>query len=157
MQQVADRPFMLSEWIHVTPNEWGVEGPAIIGAYGMGLQGWDVSYMFQNRDAGTFSEQIGRDRWDVTAPNVLGVFPAVARQVLRGDVKEAELLAPAYVHVPSFAEGKLGFDDKVTQQYDVKTFASDKVPAASLAVARCGVRYHGYSRPRHSGSYVASS
>jgi hypothetical protein len=52
MQQVADRPFMLSEWIHVTPNEWSVEGPAILDAYAMGLQGWDVSYIFQNRDEG---------------------------------------------------------------------------------------------------------
>ena len=141
MQQVADRPFMLSEWIHVSPNEWGVEGPAVIGAYGMGLQGWDVSYMFQNRDAGTFSDRIGRDRWDVTAPQVMGVFPAVARQVLRGDVKEADLLAPTYVHVPSLAEGKLGLNDKVEQQYDVKTFTSEQVPAASLAVVRSAVKF----------------
>ncbi len=103
MQQVADRPFMLSEWIHVWPNEWGVEGPAIIAAYGMGLQGWDVSYMFQNRDNGQFSPVIGRDQWDVTAPQVLGLFPAVARQVHRGDVKESELTATRYVHVPSLA------------------------------------------------------
>ncbi len=141
MQQVLDRPFMLSEWIHVTPNEWGVEGPAIIGAYGMGLQGWDVSYMFQNRDTGAFNELIGRDRWEVTAPNVLGVFPAVARQVLRGDVHQAELLAPHYVHAASLYEGKLGFEDNVTQQYDVKAFESNKVPAQSLAVARCGVQF----------------
>jgi hypothetical protein len=141
MQQVADRPFMLSEWIHVTPNEWGVEGPAVIGAYGIGLQGWDVSFMFQNRDSGTFSERIGRDQWDVTAPQVMGVFPAVARQVLRGDVKEAELLAPTYVHVPSLAEGKLGVVDKVAQQYDVKTFTSEQVPAASLAVVRAAVEF----------------
>lgn len=141
MQQVADRPFMLSEWIHVSPNEWGVEGPAVIGAYGMGLQGWDVSFMFQNRDSGTFSERIGRDRWDVTAPQVMGVFPAVARQVLRGDVEEAELLAPTYVHVPSLAEGKLGVVDKVEQQYDVKTFTSEQVPAASLAVVRSAVEF----------------
>lgn len=141
MQQVADRPFMLSEWIHVTPNEWGVEGPAVIGAYGMGLQGWDVSYMFQNRDAGTFSEKLERSGWDVTAPQVMGVFPAVARQVLRSDVKEAELLAPMNVHVPSLAEGKLGLEDKVEQQYDVKTFSSEQVPATSLAVARAAVEF----------------
>ncbi len=49
MEQVADRPFMLSEWIHVLPNEWGAEGVAVIGAYGLGLQGWDVSYLFQNK------------------------------------------------------------------------------------------------------------
>ena len=32
MQQVEDRAFSLSEWIHVLPNQWGAEGPAIIGA-----------------------------------------------------------------------------------------------------------------------------
>jgi len=141
LQQAADRPFMLSEWIHVFPNEWGVEGPALLGAYGYGLQGWDVSYMFQNRDGGTFSERIGRDRWDVTVPQVLGVFPAVARQVLRGDVKESELCAPLFVHVPSLAKTRLGFTDRVVQQYDVKTFDTDKVPARALAVARCAVEF----------------
>ena len=141
MQQVADRPFMLSEWIHVTPNEWGVEGPAIIGAYGMGLNGWDVSFMFQNGDKGTFSDRIGGSRWDVVAPNVMGVFPAVARQVLRGDVRESDVLATRYVHVPSLDAGRLGFEDKVTQQHDVKTFDSDKVPARTLAVARCVVSF----------------
>ncbi len=141
MQQVLDRPFMLSEWIHVTPNEWGVEGPAIIGAYGMGLQGWDVSFMFQNRDNAGFSKEIGRDKWEVTTPQILGVFPAVARQVVRGDVTESPLVAPNYVHVPSLDQQKLGFQDKVTQQYDVKAFETDKVPAAALAVARCGVQF----------------
>ncbi len=141
LQQAADRPFMLSEWIHVFPNEWGVEGPAILGAYGYGLQGWDVSYMFQNRDSGGFSDRIGRDTWDVTAPQVLGIFPAVARQVLRGDVKEADLLVPLYVHMPSLAQAKLGFTDRTIQQYDVKSFDTDKVPARALAVARCAVEF----------------
>lgn len=141
LQQVVDRPFMLSEWIHVWPNEWGVEGPAIIAAYGMGLQGWDVSYMFQNRDSGGFSEKVGRDQWDVTAPQVLGIFPAVARQVLRGDVEESSVLVKRHVHVPSLHEGKLGFDDKVSQEHDVKAFDSGAVPAQTLAVARSVVEF----------------
>lgn len=141
LQQAADRPFMLSEWIHVFPTEWGVEGPALLGAYGYGLQGWDVSYMFQNNDSGGFSSRIGRDTWDVTAPQVLGIFPAVARQVLRGDVKESELLAPLYVHMPSLAQVKLGFTDRTIQEYDVKSFDTDKVPARALAVARCAVAF----------------
>ncbi len=141
LQQASDRPFMLSEWIHVFPSECGVEGPAILGAYGFGLQGWDVSYMFQNRDSGGFSDRIGRDQWDATAPQVLGIFPAVARQVLRGDVKESDLLAPLYVHVPSLAKVKLGFTDRTVQQYDVKSFDTDKVPARALAVARCAVEF----------------
>lgn len=141
LQQASDRPFMLSEWIHVFPNEWGVEGPAVLGAYGLGLQGWDVSYLFQNRDSGGFSDRVGRDTWDATAPQVLGIFPAVARQVLRGDVKESELLAPLRVHVPSLAAGNLGFTDRTTQAYDVKSFDTDKVPARALAVARCAIEF----------------
>ncbi len=166
MQQVVDRPFMLSEWIHVFPNEWGVEGPAVVGAYGMGLQGWDVSYMFQNRDGGGFLDRIGRDRWEVSAPQVLGVFPAVARQVLRGDVRRSDVLAARYVHVPSLYEGKLGFEDKVVQQHDVKTFDSDKVPAQTLAVARSVVAFTDEDRPtpsfdiskhRQDGVYLSST
>jgi len=141
LQQVADRPFMLSEWIHVFPNEWGVEGPAILGAYGLGLQGWDASYLFQNRDNGGFSEHIGRDQWDATAPQIMGVFPAVARQVRRGDVKEAELGAPVYVHPDSLKQGKISLDDATAQDGDRKSFGSDRVPPAALAVTRSAVRF----------------
>ncbi|MCA9212194.1 MAG: hypothetical protein KDB27_03940 [Planctomycetales bacterium] len=140
MQQVADRPFMLSEWIHVLPNEWGVEGPALVAAYGMGLNGWDVSYLFQNKDNGSFSDQLD-GTWNATAPNVIGLFPAVARQVLRGDVEESAIPIPRYVHMPSLAKGNIGFTDKVTQEGDVKTFDSDKVPARALAVGRNVVKF----------------
>lgn len=139
MQQVSDLPFMLSEWIHVFPNEMGVEGPAIIGAYGMGLQGWDVSFMFQNGDEGKFSERLGRQAWDVAAPHVLGVFPAVARHVLRQDVAPSETAAAVNVHAPSLFEGRLMFTDKVVQGYDDKELESSAVPAEALTVARCRV------------------
>ena len=140
LQQVGDRPFMLSEWIHVFPNEWGAEGPAIIGAYGLGLQGWDVSYMFQNGDDGQFSRNLGSS-WDVTAPQVLGIFPGVARQVLRGDVKESDVLAVRNVCFPSLLQGKLGFEDVVKQGYDDKELDSAAVPARTLAVARAVVNF----------------
>jgi hypothetical protein len=141
MQQVAGRPFMFSEWIHVFPNEMGVEGPAILAAYGLGLQGWDASYMFQNKDDASFSAKIGRDQWDVTAPQVLGVFPAVARQVYRGDVRPSDAAAVRNVHLPSLFEGKLSFDDRMTQGYDDKELDSSKVSARALAVARCVVAF----------------
>jgi hypothetical protein len=96
--------------------------------------------MFQNRDAGGFSGKLG-EAWDVTVPQVLGVFPAVARQVLRGDVEESDVLAVRRVHVPSLDEGKLDFDDQVRQQHDLKTFDSNKVPARTLAVARSVVEF----------------
>jgi hypothetical protein len=140
MQQVADRPFMLSEWIHVFPSEFSVEGPALVGAYGMGLNGWDVSYMFQNRDVGTFRQQLG-ETWDVVVPQVIGVFPAVARQVHRGDVRQSSLQFSRNVHVPSLKKGELGFDDQVTYDYDVKQFDSKTIPAATLAIGRSVVTF----------------
>lgn len=139
--QVAGRPFSVSEWIHVFPSEWGAEGPAIIGAYGMGLQGWDVSFIFQNRDDGRFSSRIGRDQWDVTAPQVLGMFPAVARQVLRGDVRESDLTIPRNVHIDSLHEGRLGFDDRSTAAGDFKTTDSNTVPIEAIAVGKSVVRF----------------
>ncbi len=141
LQQVGDRPYMLSEWIHSTPNEWGVEGPAIIGAYGMGLQGWDVSFPFQNEDDGTFSTVIGRSPFNAVAPNFLGIFPAVSRQVLRGDVTESPVVHVRNVNIPSLATGQVGFDEKVSQEHDVKTFDSDVFPAAALAAVRGVVRF----------------
>ena len=141
MQQVSNRPFMISEWIHVAPTEWGVEGPAIIGAYGMGLQGWDVSHIFMNGDKGFFSDTVARRPWDAAVPQILGVFPAVARQVLRGDVRQSPVTASRYVHLPSFEEGKIGFKDTVTQTHDVKTFNSDKVPVQTLAAVRSVIEF----------------
>ncbi|RMG74646.1 MAG: hypothetical protein D6722_02210 [Bacteroidetes bacterium] len=142
MQQVAGLPFMLSEWIHVWPNEYGVEGPALIGAYGLGLQGWDVSYLFQNRDDGGFSPVLGSHNWDVTAPQVMGVFPAVARQVLRGDVAEAQERAQLKVHAASLFAGEgFDFEDQVEQGYDDKVLQTDKVNPAALAAARVEVVY----------------
>ncbi|MFW5870188.1 MAG: beta-galactosidase, partial [Candidatus Sumerlaeota bacterium] len=141
MQQVANRPFSLSEWIHTPPSLLGVEGPSVIGAYGMGLNGWDISFMFENGDQGELSKSLYDAKWDVTAPTIMGVFPAVARQVLRGDVKESEVLAKRNVYFPELGEAKLGFKDTLIMDYDYKIMDSDKVPARSLAVARAVIDF----------------
>jgi hypothetical protein len=139
MQQVADRPFMLSEWLMNFPNDQAAEGTAILGAYGMGLQGWDVSYVFQNEDPGAFLKVLGG--FDVTVPNVVGLFPAVARQVLRDDVRESDVTAVRKVNVASLFQGKLSFDDSVKQSGDQKELESTKVPAQVLAVARQAIAF----------------
>ncbi|MCL1920982.1 MAG: hypothetical protein FWG50_07875 [Kiritimatiellaeota bacterium] len=145
MQQASDRPFMLSEWIHTFPNEFCSEGPAIIGAYGMGLNGWDVSFMFQNRDDGHFRQTLG-ETWDVVAPQVLGLFPAVSRQVLRGDVKESETVFTRNVDFASLQKGLLNFDDRIEQGYDVKNFSSDTTPVQALAAGRVAVEFVGQAK-----------
>jgi hypothetical protein len=140
-QQVADRPFMLSEWIHVQPNEWYAEGPAILGAYGWGLNGWDVSFMFQNRDDGGFSDRLGKHAWDVSNPAVMGIFPAVSRQVRRMDVLESGETHHLKVHIPSLLEGKSGFMGKVLQEHDIKTLGTDTVDPRALAALRVAIQF----------------
>lgn len=141
LQQVYNRPFMLSEWIHVYPNEWGVEGPAIIGAYGMGLQGWDASFAFQNRDTGTFASALGLQDWDAVAPQFLGIFPAVSRQVLRGDIKESKDVHFRNVNISALSKGRVGFIEDIEQQWDIKSFSSDVFPSFALASAKGVVRF----------------
>ena len=141
MQQVNNRPFMLSEWIHVSPNEWMAEGPAIMGAYAFGLQGWDVSYIFENGDNGGFSDRVGRDSWDVSLPTVLGPMAAISRQVRRMDVQEAPETTTLNVHIPSVKEGNIGFTPKTIQSHDTKSFTTDKVPMEALAITRVAVNF----------------
>jgi len=57
------------------------------------------------------------------------------------DVQESEVTVRRYVHVPSLFKGKIGFDDKTIQQYDVKAFDSDCVPAQTLAIARSTIEF----------------
>ena len=131
-----------SEWIHVLPNEWAAEGPAIIGAYGFGLQGWNMDFIF------TQGNMEFRDRievgsiWNAFQPPIMGLFPAVARQVMRGDVTQAPLVATMNVNVPSFIQGKgLDFDDTTSQSHDVKSFDCDKVPTETLARGGVAVKF----------------
>jgi hypothetical protein len=67
------------------------------------------------------------------SPPMLGMCPAISRQVLRGDVRPSEAVAYRYVHGRSLAEGRLSFDDFI------KT--SDKIPARALAVVRHAVKF----------------
>ncbi|MFW6304098.1 MAG: hypothetical protein ACOC2L_05695, partial [Candidatus Sumerlaeota bacterium] len=113
----------------------------LIGAYGMGLNGWDVSFMFQNGDSGGYSNELLRHAWDVTLPKVIGIFPNVARAIYRNDIIESTVVAPRYVHFESLEEGKLGFNDTVKQGFDDKLLTSDKVPAEALAAARCVIEF----------------
>lgn len=150
LQQVVDRPFGLSEWIHVYPSLYSAEGPAILAAYGFGLQGWDASYEFQSQSSRRlFSERVGWPPWGVweaDVPTQLGQYPALARMILRGDVKEGEVISVRRVGLADLAEGKFDFSDKVSQQGDIKTFGGT-VPPEALAAGRVVVEFAEAARP----------
>jgi hypothetical protein len=144
LQQVLDRPFALSEWIHVYPNVYAAEGPAVVAAYGMGLQGWDASYEFQSQaDRRVFGDIAGRFPWGVweaDVPTSLGQFPALARMVYRGDVKEGDVVSVRRVSPADLAEGRFPFSDTVEQRGDVKSFGGS-VPPEALAAGRVAVEF----------------
>jgi len=150
LQQVADRPFALSEWIHVYPNVFSAEGPAILAAYGMGLQGWDASYEFQSqanrRIFGDIAGGFPWGVWEADVPTSLGQFPALARMIYRGDVKEGEVISVRRVSSAELAEGRFSFSDKVEQQGDVKTFGGS-VPPEALAAGRVVVEFTDKTQP----------
>jgi hypothetical protein len=144
LQQVADRPFGVSEWIHVYPSLYSAEGPAIMAAYGMGLQGWDASFEFQSfprKDA--YNDRAGWQPWGVweaDVPTSLGQYPALARMIYRGDVKEGDVISTRRVSSDDLMTGEFNFTDKVRQDGDVKLFGGS-VPPESLAAGRCVVEF----------------
>ena len=84
----------------------------------------------------------------------------------RGDVRQSDVVAERNVHVPSLFEGKLGFEDSVSQGYDDKELDSSKVPGRALAAVRSAVAFterytdtpaFDLSRYRQDGELVSST
>jgi len=144
LQQVVDRPFGISEWIHVYPDLYSAEGPALFAAYGMGLQGWDASYEFQSSSTrGGFAKIVGNFPWGVweaDVPTQIGQFPALSRMILRGDVKEGGIISARRVSPQELQEGKFSFSDSIEQAGDIKEFGGT-CPAKALAAGRCVVEF----------------
>lgn len=137
LQDVIDRPFSFSEWASLVPNEWTAETAPLIAVYGMGLQGWDASFSFAT-DIPRFSSLLqseGHGVYNATSPLHMGLYPALARMIYRGDISEGPVMATRNVHIPSLADGKLGFTERVDQGYDDKQF-SGTIPSEMLAIGR---------------------
>ena len=152
LQQVIDRPFSVSEWIHNWPSPYAAEGPAIMATYGLGLQDWDASWQFQSGRGLGEAEAMrplsgGGDKhdiWTVDTPVNLGQYPALARMVFRSDVKPGAVISIRQISDENLATGNFDFEEKLVQseQGDEKVFTST-VPAAALAAGRIGVQFTG--------------
>jgi len=140
MQQIVDRPFSISEWMGLIPTEWVAESVPIIGFYGMGLQGWDASFHFNNSQP-RFTHTIHTPGiYNVNSPTQLTLYPAIARSVYRGDVNEAELVSTRNVSIGSLSQGKLGFFEKVEQGFDNKYITGD-IASELLAVGKTAIAF----------------
>jgi hypothetical protein len=145
--QVVDRPFAISEWTTVFPNEWVLESSAIFAAYGMGLQGWDASYHFASHTRsygdGMFASRTCDPRlWVVDVPHQIGLYPVLARMIYRGDVQEGEIISTRRVSLGELAEGNPDWIQKETikQSWDFKEYGG-AVSSAALAAGRVVVEF----------------
>jgi hypothetical protein len=137
MQQVADRPFGMSEWCAMTPNEWIAEGPVLMGLYGMGLQGWDALYQSFGNFSGfspTLADRNGQV-YNAQGPTQTGLYPAIARAIARGDIAEGAVVAARRFTRDDLRSGTLDFAETVAQKADVKEI-SGATPLEALAVGR---------------------
>jgi hypothetical protein len=149
LQQVKDRPFAISEWILTSPDQFDAEGPPVVAAYGMGLQGWGGSYEFQsNSNHDGFSEQKNtvNGPWDADLPTQIGQFPTLARMIYRGDVKEGAIIADRRISPENMATGRFNFSDKVQQNGDIKSFGGS-VPPIALAAGKVVNEFTEHNEP----------
>jgi len=138
MQQLWDRPFGISEWAEL--SIWEAEAPAIIGIYGLGLQGWDMSCQFASKvpEIPNSARAGACDRLSQIAQ-----YPTLARMVYRGDVKQGPVVSTRRVSMQELAEGSIGFEEKVELEGgwgNMKTF-SGSVPQAALAAGRVVIEF----------------
>jgi hypothetical protein len=124
-EQVLGRPLTVSEWNTCLPNEYSLEGTALMTAYGL-LQGWDGSMQF-GYFSPDFREQLGRGSFDLfgNPPQILQ-FPAAAAMWYRQDVKEAPLAA-----------------ESLYDSQSVHDWTEDRKPAplAAALVGKVGYRF----------------
>lgn len=97
IKHVSDRPMMVTESGWNLPNRYQTEGPLLVAAYG-GLTGLDAFFWF-TPSAATFAKapyfeflningQHPMNRWTVSTPGQMGMFPANALIHRLGYVKE---------------------------------------------------------------------
>jgi hypothetical protein len=151
LEQVADRPFGISEWITCYPALYSAEGPVLMAAYGFGLQGWSASYEFTStsfpaNNVGAIVGNAPFGIWNADAPTQLGQSPILSRMIMRGDVKMAPVISTRRISPQDLETGNFNFSDDVQQQGDVKAFGGS-VPPESLAAGRAVVEFVDRSTP----------
>jgi len=122
MQQVKDAPFMFSEWEAVLPVEWAAADTTLVAAYGLGLQDWDASFHMASNQTG-YVEEFGPKKFNNMIPVGFGLYPALSRMVLRGDVKPGKVIATRRITFDQAVTQEYDFENEVVQHHDFKSFS----------------------------------
>ncbi len=141
LTQVHQRPFAFSEWTSMSPNPWIAEGPPVIAFYGMGLQGWDMSFHFAANIAGFSDALEAPNVYNTNAPTQVGSFPILARALYRGDVRAGDPVLPRRrVSLENLERGEIGFDERTFTQGDANRL-DGTLPADALSIGRVELEF----------------
>jgi len=128
-QQVADMPFSVSEWNNVWPNEWIIEGPLCMAAYGA-FHDWDalMVYGFLGRPA---SSQMATCFEVDSKPHFLAAFLPSGLLYLRGDVAPGSVLENRLSTANAGQTAGLGFSIDETLQNRTILTVDGRTPSGS--------------------------
>ncbi|MCA9034832.1 MAG: hypothetical protein KDA91_06880 [Planctomycetaceae bacterium] len=86
LRQVEGHPMIISESAWVPPLRYQSEGPFLVSTYSS-LTGFDIFYWFSTEDVG-FGAPI--EKWQLSTPAQLGMFPAAALMFRQGYIRKGE-------------------------------------------------------------------
>lgn len=135
--QVEHRAFAVSEWAG-RGHRFGYNSldEAIVAAYGMGLQGWDISLHNALRRAEIRNSLSHNVNDTVNCFSAIVQYPALARLVYRDDVRQGDVVVNRRVSIPRLLEtGNVGFEEPFSP-FMKSTVSDYAAPKASLAAGR---------------------
>lgn len=149
LYQVEDKPFAMTEWTQLPPNQWKLEASPLVAFYGMGLQGWDASYHFlssRNRVGGGWPNM---NSYVTDTPHMIGQFPALAFAIFKGHIAEGPLAAARRLKTPALFHGIDVLEQDFTGGgYDNKqTKGNLATPQEVLAIGRVTSKFADDAKP----------
>ncbi len=152
--QVEDKPFLMTEWTQMPPNQWKAEIAPLMAFYGLGLQGWDASYHFAGSRSYMGNGWPGMNSYVTETPHYIGQFPALAFAIYNGHFAEGQIVSArrlstsaifAGVDALQQTSGRVGGDEN-------ELLAHGDTPVEALAVGRVTLKVADGQPP----SYLAS-
>jgi len=140
--QVEDKPFMMTEWTVLPPNQWKAEIAPLFAFYGMGLQGWDASLHFAGSRPRMGSGWPNMRSYVTETPHYIGQFPALAFAIYHNHIQEAPLAAARRLSVDDIFKGYDALSQDFTGGgYDAKALKGNlATPEPVLAIGRVTVK-----------------
>lgn len=143
-QRVFGRPYVMSEYNHPTPNQYGAEGMPMISMM-CALQGWSgvFHYTYNHFADGMRSRMNPWSVFDFLArTDMLAHYPACAAMVLRGDLKPLTREWRWGVSKET-AKELFGIRNRINAVYYDVTCRSFVPPEANPLLFRTGIDYSG--------------